>query len=343
MIEIQRSYLDAVRAASTPRDLHRSLQSAIVLELATIPPYLTAYFSLRPGTNEEIARLIRSVVLEEMLHLTIAANVLNAVGGRPVLDSRDALLTYPSTLPMGTAGGLIVHVGPMSITQNELFMAIEQPEDPIGEGPGDDVVTIGDFYAAIIDKIKELGEPAFATPSAPQVTAPWFGSRQLFAVTDVESAARALDVVVEQGEGTTASPEDGDGDGELAHYYRFAEIKHGRRLVPDPDAAEGYSYSGDPIVFDPAGVFPMIMDPKPELYPAGTTAGRLTEEFARTFRHLLVALQKTFSGHPSALNDAMGIMYELRLQVIAMTMTPDPRPEHADKCVTPCWTYGTLA
>jgi hypothetical protein len=343
VIEIQRSYLDAVRAASTPRDLHKSLQAAVVLELATIPPYLTAYFSMKPGTNDEVARLVRSVVTEEMLHLTIAANVLNAVGGRPVLDSRDAVPDYPSPLPMGTAGGLIVHLGPMSIAQTELFMAIEQPEDPIAERPGSDVVTIGDFYAAIIEKIKELGEPAFATPSAPQVTAPWFGSHQLFAVTDVASAARALDVVVEQGEGTTASPEDGDGEGELAHYYRFAEIKHGRRLVPDPTAEEGYSYSGDPIIFDPAGVFPMIMDPEPEFYPAGTTAGRLTEEFARTFRHLLVALQKTFSGHPSALNDAMGVMYELRLQVIAMTTTADPRPEHADRCVTPCWTYGSLA
>jgi hypothetical protein len=343
VIEIERSYLDAVRAASTPRDLHRSLQSAIVLELATIPPYLTAYFSLKPGENDDVADLVRSVVIEEMLHLTIAANVLNAVGGRPVIDSRDSVLDYPSPLPMGTAGGLIVHIGPMSLRQNEMFMRIEQPEDPIAERPGKDVVTIGDFYAAIIDKIKDFGEPAFATPSAPQVTAPWFGSGQLFAVTDVASATRALGVVVEQGEGTTSSPEDGDGEGELAHYYRFAEIEHGRRLVPDPRAKEGYSYSGDPVVFSPSGVHPMITDPKTGFYPPGTTAGRLTEQFGRTFRHLLVALQKTFTGRPSALDAAMGVMYDLRLQVIAMTTTPDPRPGHANQCVTPCWHYGRLS
>lgn len=75
---------------------------------------------------------------------------------------------------MGTAGGLKVHIGPVSSGQTELFMAIEQPEDPIAEQP--DMVTIGDFYAAVIEKLKELGEPAFATPSAPQVTAPWFPS-----------------------------------------------------------------------------------------------------------------------------------------------------------------------
>jgi hypothetical protein len=340
VIEIEKRYLDAVRAASTPRDLYESLQAAIVLELATIPPYLTAYFSLKPGENDQIADLIRSVVIEEMLHLTIAANVLNAVGGCPVLDSRDTVLNYPAPLPMGTAGGLKVHIGPMSIPQIELFMAIEQPEDPIAERIDDDVVTIGDFYAAIIDKIKELGEPAFATPSAPQVTAPWFGDGQLFGVTDVASASRALSIIIEQGEGTTSSPEDGDGEGELAHYYRFAEIKHGRRLVPDPRAEEGYSYTGDPVVFTSSGVHPMITDPKPAFYPPGTMAGRLTEQFVRSFRHLLVALQKTFTGRPSALNAAIGIMYELRLQVDAMTTTPDPRPEHANQCVTPCWTYG---
>lgn len=343
MIEIERSYLDAVRAASTPRDLHSSLQAAIVLELATIPPYLTAYFSLKPGENTEVADLIRSVVIEEMLHLTIAANVLNAVGGCPAIDTRDVVLDYPSQLPMGVVGGLTVHIGPMSMSQCETFMAIEQPEDPIADRSGADLVTIGDFYAAILDKIKEFGEPAFATPSAPQVTAPWFPSAQLFAVTDVASAGRALGVVVEQGEGTTASPEDGDGEGELAHYYRFAEIRNGRRLVPDPNAEEGFSYTGDPVVFTPAGVHPMIMDPTPALYPPGTAARRLTDQFGRSYRHLLVALQKTFSGHPSALTTAMGIMYELRLVAIAMTTTPDPRPEHASQCVTPCWTYGTLA
>lgn len=342
MIEIERAHLDAVRAASTPQDLHESLQSAIRLELATVPPYLTAYFSLKSGENTDVADLIRSVVIEEMLHLTIAANVLNAVGGHPVIDSRDSVLAYPAELPMGVAGGLTVHIGPMSLGQCETFMAIEQPEDPIADRAGADVITIGDFYAAIIDKIKELGEPAFATPSAPQVTAPWFPSTQLFAVTDVASAARALTIIVEQGEGTTSSPDDGDDAGELAHYYRFAEIRNGRRLVPDPDAEEGYSYTGDPVVFTESGVHPMITDPKLEYYPPGTAAGRLTEQFNRSYRHLLVALQKTFTAVPSALNAAMGIMYELRLLAIAMTTTPDPRPDHAGHCVTPSWRYTNL-
>jgi hypothetical protein len=87
----------------------------------------------------------------------------------------------------------------------------------------------------------------------------------------------------------------------------------------------------------------MITDPEMAFYPPGTAAGRLSEQFNRTYRHLLVALQKTFTGRPSALNAAMGVMYELRLHAIAMTEMPDPRPEHATNCVTPCWAYGSLA
>ena len=101
VIQIEKSYLEAVRAASTPRDLHESLQSAIVLELATIPPYLTAYFSLKPGENTEVADLVRSVVIEEMLHLTIAANVLNAsAAARRSTAARRSSTTPP--LPMGS-------------------------------------------------------------------------------------------------------------------------------------------------------------------------------------------------------------------------------------------------
>ena len=55
------------------------------------------------------------------------------------------------------------------------------------------------------------------------------------------------------GEGSAASPL--DPEHELAHYYKFAEIWHGRRLIPTPEPP-GYAYAGDPIPFDPTGVWP---------------------------------------------------------------------------------------
>jgi hypothetical protein len=73
------------------------------LEHATIPPYLTALYSLKPGTNLEAFHIIRQVAVEEMLHLTLVANVLNAVGGEieKTLTADDFVPKYPTFLPTG--------------------------------------------------------------------------------------------------------------------------------------------------------------------------------------------------------------------------------------------------
>ena len=51
------------------------------MEHGTLPPYLCALYSMKDGANEEAAEVVHSVFMEEMLHLTMAANILNAVGG----------------------------------------------------------------------------------------------------------------------------------------------------------------------------------------------------------------------------------------------------------------------
>ena len=57
------------------------LQSAVTLELTIIPPYFTAWLSLQTeyGRNRETAEALRSVFVDEMLHMSLAANMLNAV------------------------------------------------------------------------------------------------------------------------------------------------------------------------------------------------------------------------------------------------------------------------
>ena len=66
------------RRITTVAALHRYLHKAMQLEHATIPPYLMALYSIEPGTNSDATHVIRVVVVEEMLHLTLAANLLNA-------------------------------------------------------------------------------------------------------------------------------------------------------------------------------------------------------------------------------------------------------------------------
>ena len=55
------------------------LQEAIKVEHGTIPLYLTTLYSINNQSSFE-ATTLKSVVMEEMLHMVQAANVLNAVG-----------------------------------------------------------------------------------------------------------------------------------------------------------------------------------------------------------------------------------------------------------------------
>ncbi len=75
------------------------------LEHATIPPYLTALYSIHPGTNSDAFHGPRVVAVEEMLHLTLAANLLNAVGGAPDL-TRAGLRPALPRVPAGRRDGL---------------------------------------------------------------------------------------------------------------------------------------------------------------------------------------------------------------------------------------------
>lgn len=151
----------------------------------------------------------------------------------------------------------------------------------------------------------------------------WFAPAQLFAIGNVESAVRGLDVIVRQGEGTSDDPL--DADGAPAHYYRFAEIYYGRRLVPDPAANEKYSYSGAPIPFDTAGIWDMLADPKVANYPEGSAARAYAERFNGIYTDLLNSLHVTFNGQPRHLSKAIGAMYELRLAAEALIEIRDAK------------------
>jgi hypothetical protein len=321
MLKIERSIIQQIHAATAGVDLYTHLQAAIELEHSTIPPYLSALYSIKTGTNRDAAAIIRSVVIEEMLHMTIAANTLNAIGGTPRINTPGFIPSYPGPLPMNIHEDLKVGLEPLSRDLvNRVFMVIEEPEDALhfpvkplatlAQPAG--YATIGQFYQAIIDKIAELGDGIFTGNAARQVAGvPWFGKDELFPIANAKDAQKALAIIVEQGEGTKTSPL--DPEHELAHYYRFAEIYNQRKLVPDPSVKEGYSYSGDPVVLDPTGIWNMVTNPKAADYPPGSAALRNADQFNYTYTSLLNSLHGTFNGHPDRLNQAIGLMYELKL------------------------------
>jgi rubrerythrin len=257
MIKLQRAFVTGVQRAETREELYPYLQNAIELEHATIPPYLTAMFSLKP-TNANIARLIGTIVHQEMLHMTIAANVLNAIGGHPQTNKPEFIPKYPGPLPMSIGGtGFEVGIAAFSKPLLEtVFMKIEEPEDPISveralAAAPDQYATIGEFYEAIMIKIRTLGEGIFE-PAVERQVLTWFPRDHLYPITNVETACSSLEIIVVQGEGTKTDPMQHPGD--PAHYYKFGEIVAGRRIV---QRGTGWAYAGEPIPYDEGGVYPM--------------------------------------------------------------------------------------
>jgi hypothetical protein len=337
MITIERRHVDAIHGAQQVSDLYPAVQAAVELEHSTIPPYLTALFSLKQGRNVEVAGIIESVVIEEMLHMTIACNLLNAIGGSPSISNPRFITSYPGPLPMGVHRSLTVGLAKATrALVHDVFMAIEEPEQPIDLPDGrprpmaeapvaqPEFATIGQFYAAIAAKLAELDAPpgsVFPDPPRRQVTSTtWYPESQLFPIRDLDSARRAIAVIVDQGEGTASSPFDGD---EPAHYYRFGEIVHGRRIVRI-DSDPGWAYAGAPVGLDPAGVWDLVTDAKAADYPVGSRPRVLVDMFNAAYSRLLAGLHTAFNGEPEHLDMALSIMVEMRLTAQKLVATPVP-------------------
>jgi hypothetical protein len=100
-----------IRIASGPivgrAGVVEALQNAVRLEHATVPPYLTALYTLKPGGAgvRVAAGILRGIVEEEMLHMALACNILNAIGGTPRIAEPGFIPDYPGPLPMGIEEG----------------------------------------------------------------------------------------------------------------------------------------------------------------------------------------------------------------------------------------------
>jgi Ferritin-like len=312
--------------------LRSALQNAIELEHATIPPYLYALYSIKPGANREVAGLIKSVVLQEMLHMSLDCNILNAIGGEPAIDDPCFVPKYPGPLPGGVESDLIVPLAPLSKQLlSEVFMVIEEPEDPLHfpvtrnfAAPVQGQETIGEFYAGIIEQLKLLSAEGniFVGDPRRQLTT-GFKPLQIIDVHDLDSAIEAIDLIVEQGEGTRTSPL-GPGHA-LAHYYRYSEIYYGKKLIPDPDFSPGapdYVYGGHNIRFDPCDIWPVITNPQRDTYQPGSKLRNLNDTFNYTYTSLLKSLQMVFSGEPDRLGPAIELMISMEEQAITMMSMP---------------------
>jgi hypothetical protein len=318
MLYLQRQPLETVG------DLRTALSNAIAVELGTIPPYLTALFSIKPGANAAAGAIVRSVVIEEMLHLSLACNMLNAVGGRPHLPA--AVLRYPSALPMGIGDEpgkpFIVPLARLCQATIDIFMTIEEPEEPLefraqrltaGAVPG--YHTIGEFYAAVGMLMTDLGGGIFTGDRDRQV-AGWIGPHYLHPIYDLTAALEAIKIIIDQGEGTSTSPA-ADPD-ELAHYYRFEQIHRQETLNRSRAAPHGYEWGQPVIGLADNGVWPMIENPALVPLPAGSPVSRASDQFDATFTSLINELQRTFDGTPDGFGSSVAQMHALRIEAAGL-------------------------
>jgi CDGSH-type Zn-finger protein len=320
-------------AITTVEDLRRHLQWAIELEHATLPPYLCALYSIKEGSNAEAAEVVHSVFMEEMLHLTLAANILNAVGGEPQIDTPSILPSFPTYLPHSNEA-FQVSLQRFSPEAIDTFLQIERPAEHAGLPEDNEFETIGQFYEAIEVALEHLGETLgedvlFSGDPARQVTDELYygASGRIVAVHDLASAKAALGEIVEQGEGLSHQEVwDGDQDmfhperAEVAHYFRFEEIKLGRRYRLGDTPQSGPT--GGPLEVDWGAVHPMRADPRSADYPEGSEQRRQMEAFNHAYCGVLHLLEETFNGSPSLLAVATGLMYGLKAEAIDLMALP---------------------
>lgn len=356
----------------TIKDLRDHLQAAVELEHSTIPPYLCGLYTIKSGRNPEAVEIIRTVVVQEMLHMILAANVLNAVGGAPSIAYSDFVPSYPAQLPIGTDAPLTVGLLKFSPEALDTFLRIERPAPSprAGEGllaeaapvpvpPGQLraliragllYASIGEFYAAIETGLRALeaearenGTTIFTGVPAFQISPEYYynSGGRVIAVVDLATALAALEVIVDQGEGFDHGIEDDDGyfaqpKDEVAHYYRFNEIACGRFYQPGDTPAGGPTGAHFAVDYGDDAVFDMLPNPTIAQFGTGAVADRALV-CAQTYTILLEELQRSLNGEPNALVGAVVHMFSLKDTVL--DLLHNPAPGHEPQRAGPCFEF----
>jgi CDGSH-type Zn-finger protein/truncated hemoglobin YjbI len=225
------------------------LCQAAELEHGIMCQYLFAAFSLKQGADEGLSdaelsvvrrwrKQISHVATQEMLHLALVQNLLSAIGAAPHM-SRPNLPAPAGHYPAGVQLALL----PFGEQALRHFMFLERPEgmdlqdaeglaamrraEPVMNKRdivprGQDFATVGHLYRSIEAGFAHLaakhGEDwLFVGPPRAQATARDFRWPELVAVTGLASSQRAIQEILEQGEGPR-------GDWREAHFGQFVAI-----------------------------------------------------------------------------------------------------------------------
>jgi hypothetical protein len=219
--------------------------------------YLFATFSLKKDESEGLTSaqmetvrrwegVIATVATQEMTHLALVNNMLIAIGSAPYFQH--ANFPQPSRYFSPNIQLALVPFGEQALKH---FLYLERPEGMSIEGvPGFEVLgdlsptelqgqivprtqyftTVGNLYRGIEkgfrDLVRKYGEDGlFIGADHSQATQEIFGLPSLFQVKDLDSATRAVEGIVEMGEGARGSWENAHFGMFLGIFKQFMELK----------------------------------------------------------------------------------------------------------------------
>jgi hypothetical protein len=327
---------DHLAVAPQKRDLawlQEALQSAIALEHATLPLYLSAMFSLQVQ-GYTVYNLVRAVAMEEMVHMAIACNILAALGGTPNIKSLSP--QFPSNgLPGGAEPDLHVVLAKLSQKQVQNFMRLEVPAfllDPAYRK--EEYPTIAKLYAGLRDAIAANADAVRAAMKKGGTSNQVGDDIGFTTITYTEGQDPlpqlydALDEIVLQGEGSPSHTLHADKfEGEESHYAKYCEIYYGRRYskphghVPLTLETQKQYFEGYPI--SPPEIVNLLMVPSDgyaaalKADPNGATVEAAMAKFDQAYTGIMSNLDAMWNGAAASewpsFGQAVGAMGDLRV------------------------------
>ena len=180
-------------------------QVAAAVELYTIPFYTTVMTSIR-DTQSEAYKIIRGVVIEEMMHLEQAANLCLALDTTPNF----AVPKYGIDIPFLKPGRVLnVKMGALNASTLDAMLGVETPEgilrssDPTPNPytkPEYPYSSIEEMYKALLHGIEDVGSDQFSWNSSKQ-NDHWIQQGYPQLIKSYEDAKNAVNAIKDQGEG----------------------------------------------------------------------------------------------------------------------------------------------
>ena len=299
------------------KELTYLLSQAAELEHGLMCEYLYAAFSLKstagPGLREDQLAAVerwRGIILgiagEEMLHWAMVQNLLTAVGSAPYVSR-----PHMPHQARGYPPGVQVRLLPFGEAALQHFVYLERPEgmddadaegfQPAGPPPapmrpgeiiprGQDFATVGHLYRSIELGLAHLAgkfgeDRLFIGPAFQQADETAFGWPDLRPITDLAGAGRAIERIVEQGEGAR-------GDWADAHYGRFLAVLDDYRVMRMEDPVFDPAY---PVV---AAAVRAVEGIEPDVYISDPATGACSDLFNAVYELLLQMIARYFAfGH----------------------------------------------